>query len=150
MSNCWLSLVRTLLQVCDQAERRFNLKFQHRICFKMQKGLLSSNSYYKLEILSASYKYSIILLFNPAVCKQFSSMIAGQTSTILQQLISLLVQETLKVKSSQIDATLLEIGLRAMSNCCSCIEGRLQSLKVRHFTGFSTLTKQVRYYFYKF
>lgn len=49
---------------------------------------------------------------------------------LLHTIIDYCVNETNKAKNPQANLTILELGLRVVSNCCSCIEGRLLINKV--------------------
>lgn len=63
----------------------------------------------------------------------------GSNSQSMLQLYSEYVMaETARAKHPQADLQMLELSLRIITNCCSCVEGRMQLSKVstafsRHF-----------------
>lgn len=68
------------------------------------------------------------------VCKAMATISAtsagGANQNLLQTIVDYCVNETNKAKNAQANLTILELGLRISSNCCSCIEGRLLINKV--------------------
>lgn len=52
------------------------------------------------------------------------------SQNLLEMIIGFCMNETGKVKTPQTNLNPLDIGLRIVSNCCSCIEGRLLISKV--------------------
>lgn len=53
------------------------------------------------------------------------------SQTVLQLITEHAVAETSKPKQPNSNLELLELTLRTISNCCSCVEGRIQLTKVR-------------------
>lgn len=53
------------------------------------------------------------------------------SQTVLQFIIEHAVSETSKPKQPNSNLEHLELTLRTISNCCSCVEGRIQLTKVR-------------------
>lgn len=68
------------------------------------------------------------------VCESMASIpvsIGGSgNQNLLHTIIDYCVNETSKAKNAQANLTILELGLRVASNCCSCFEGRLLINKV--------------------
>lgn len=52
------------------------------------------------------------------------------SQTLLQFIIEHAVSETSKPKQPNSNLEHLELTLRTISNCCSCVEGRIQLTKV--------------------
>lgn len=59
---------------------------------------------------------------------------SGGTQNLLELLIEFCVSETGKIKTASNNLNALDMGLRIVSNCCSCIEGRLLISKVSNNT----------------
>lgn len=68
------------------------------------------------------------------VCKSMASITISMggngTQNLLHIILDYCVSETNKAKNPQANLTILELGLRVVSNCCSCIEGRILINKV--------------------
>lgn len=73
--------------------------------------------------------YSFLL-----VCKSMASIslsiIGNSRQNLMHAIIDYCVNETNKAKNPRANLTILELGLRIVSNCCSCVEGRLLINKV--------------------
>lgn len=67
-------------------------------------------------------------------CKLMSTNIRIKNGSglhnLLEMIIEFCINETGKVKAAQTNLNALNMGLRIVSNCCSCIEGRLLISKV--------------------
>lgn len=86
-----------------------------------------------LKILIVLSEHSVLM------CRAMSTLFKGYSHTILQLLTIYVTNETAKVKHSINNILQLEMSLYVISNCCSCIEGRLQLAKVSFFFIYLTL-----------
>lgn len=66
------------------------------------------------------------------VCKALATYHTGNSQSLLQLFGEFAMNETAKPKQPNSDFVLLELAMRILSNCCSCVEGRMQLGKV-HF-----------------
>lgn len=68
------------------------------------------------------------------VCKSMASVSISLggigIQNMLHTIIDYCVSETKKPKTPVADLSIIELGLRIVSNCCSCVEGRLLINKV--------------------
>lgn len=65
-------------------------------------------------------------------CKSMAtiSLGSGHSQNLLHAIVDFCVNDTTKAKNAQADLTILELGLRIVSNCCSSVEGRILINKV--------------------
>ncbi|XP_055385782.1 protein rotatin homolog [Condylostylus longicornis] len=64
------------------------------------------------------------------VCKQFAASITSFSNSIMQLTCKMVIAETNKIRHPNIDFGILELGLGILTNCCTCIEGRLLLVKM--------------------
>lgn len=60
----------------------------------------------------------------------FRPLASGNSQTMLQLCGEYVIAETARAKAPSAKLDMLELALRIISNCCSCIEGRMQLVKV--------------------
>lgn len=67
-----------------------------------------------------------------SVCKAMTSVVIGNSQSMLQMIAEYCSSESCKVKNPQTNLEALSLALRVVSNCCSCFEGRNQINKVEY------------------
>lgn len=60
------------------------------------------------------------------MCRGIIGSTATSSETLLKCIATIVHDESTKEKNPKLNTDVLEIGLNVLSNCCSCIEGRLQ------------------------
>lgn len=71
-------------------------------------------------------------IFSFLVCKAMTSVVIGNSQSMLQLVATYCTNESSKIKNPQSNLDVLELALRVVSNCCACFEGRNQINKVGH------------------
>jgi rotatin len=87
----------------------------------------SSNSLIEIAFLEC---LSVISRDCVTVCKCLALQYQGVPHPILKLIITTLVLDTCKAKSSKMNFDSLKLGFTVLANCCACIEGRLLIVKM--------------------
>ncbi|GAB0090183.1 hypothetical protein DMENIID0001_048780 [Sergentomyia squamirostris] len=77
-------------------------------------------------------------------CRSVSMTLSGFPHSILHLMLTATVQETNKAKQQDLDISRLSLLLRFLTNCCCCIEGRLQMNKLRILDNISQFHPAIR------
>lgn len=99
---------------------------------------IAHSSDLKLTVLETSAFMSERSL---VVCKQFSILNNSLfPHSLLQLIVKLVTAETLKIRTTSVDCRqIIFVGLRTLTNCCSCIEGRTALSKVHVLDVFNSI-----------
>lgn len=95
---------------------------------------------FNISTVIMKFGAATILLFS--VCKAMATCNVRNSQTVLQVVTEHVVSETSKPKQPNSNLESLELTLRTISNCCSCVEGRIQLTKVMR-TRFSFYERKI-------
>lgn len=109
-----IETIRSLLQVCVPLWPNLKISYESQAQFLKMMLFLSEDSLPFCKLMATSVRIRSG---------------AGATN-LLEMIVEFCVAETGKAKTAQTNLSALEMGLRIVSNCCSCIEGRLLIGKV--------------------
>lgn len=120
-----LSFIANLLASWYSSEQLIDPKIIENLChlFKLFWPWTKTTSELEIKFLNCLFHLSNNCL---PVCRGIIGSTSGSSDTLLKSITIIVHDESTKEKNPKLSTDVLEIALQVLSNCCVCIEARLQ------------------------